>query len=75
MPPTPIMALVIWSLGAVKPGPPSTCRGTMVKAAAPSTLFFKKSLLSMINFWVVIKVKPNVGIQMHYPKQKGGLIM
>src|ERR1035441_10203091 len=32
--PMPIQATVILSLGAVCPWPPSTCRGTMVNAAA-----------------------------------------
>jgi hypothetical protein len=29
-----MQASVIFSLGATNPAPPSTCRGTMVKAAA-----------------------------------------
>ena len=32
--PMPMPASVVFSLGAVWPGPPSTCRGTTVKAAA-----------------------------------------
>ena len=34
MPPMPMPAMLSFSLGGVLPGPPSTCRGTMEKAAA-----------------------------------------
>ena len=34
MPPTPMPAMFIFSLGGMLRGPPSTCRGTMVTAAA-----------------------------------------
>ena len=35
-PPMPMPAMLSFSLGGVWPGPPSTCRGTMVNAAAAS---------------------------------------
>ena len=37
MPPVPMTARVKTSLGGVKPGPPRTCRGTMVRAANDAT--------------------------------------
>src|SRR6478609_6248060 len=45
LPPTPIPATLSMSLGARKPFPPSTWRGTMVTAAAASPAVFIKFLL------------------------------
>src|SRR3990172_4153418 len=46
MPPTPTPAMFIFSLGGICLGPPSTCRGTIVAAAAAPAnraLVFTKS--------------------------------
>ena len=42
LPPAPIAAMLSFSLGGVCPGPPSTSRGTTVKAEAPAPAVFKK---------------------------------
>src|SRR5262245_22363790 len=41
-PPTPMRAPPNESLGGVYPGPPSTCRGTMVKVADAAAAPFRK---------------------------------
>src|SRR5512143_2339100 len=43
IPPTPIPAIASRSLGAVCPGPPRACRGTMVNPAAAAAAVFRKS--------------------------------
>src|SRR6476619_2054168 len=45
LPPTPIPAMTRQSLGATKPLPPNTNRGTIKKPAVAREVFFKKSLL------------------------------
>ena len=44
-PPTPIPAIINRSLGAKNPGPPITCRGTIITPVATRALFLMKSLL------------------------------
>ena len=44
-PPTPMTATFTLSLGATKRGPPSTCRGTMVAAAAEAVVAMKRRRL------------------------------
>ncbi|HLW33750.1 MAG TPA: hypothetical protein VKX40_15930 [Aequorivita sp.] len=41
LPPAPMAARLSWSLGAVKPTPPSTWRGTTIMEEAIATFFIK----------------------------------
>ena len=50
MPPAPIPATLTRSLGGVCPGPPSTCRGTMVRPRATGRVDFRKVRLAVSDF-------------------------
>src|SRR5665647_2840896 len=53
LPPAPTLAMTKRSLGAVKPFPPSTCLGKIIKDAAAMAVFLIKLLLEASAFsWI-----------------------
>src|SRR3970040_1085226 len=65
-PPAPMSATLTLSLGATKRGPPRTCRGTMVNAAAAAGVVARKSRRVAVGFGILVIVScPEVGIYLH----------
>src|SRR5690606_226421 len=58
LPPAPIPAIFSLSLGAINPGPPNTCLGTIINPAvanpAPLINFLRESLLNVVFFLDII---------------------
>src|SRR5438270_9488329 len=52
-PPTPMPAILSFSLGGVTPSPPNTCRGTIVKLAAAAPAAFKNRRRSIMRALLV----------------------
>ena len=52
-PPTPMTATLTLSLGATNRGPPRTCRGTIVAAAAVAVVAMKWRRLVVSSLWLM----------------------
>src|SRR5436190_22279615 len=69
MPPVPMTARVRTSLGGVKPAPPRTCRGTMVRVVSEAMeVFRKRRRLTRWRLFMVCEL-PETGREGHWTLQ------